>query len=194
MTDYIRNPRRFPRIPVRCEMRVALGSGGFVAAQTAVVGPGGCGGETARGLPLDARVFVELRSDRIQGARLLTGRVVWAARAAPWRWGIAYDRECLGVAAALFEELAAAHPELAVRPPLDGIGADAVLVPVVPPEGVDAFEPPEAEVLRALGEGKPAGALRDELGARWPSRLNPLFALLERHAVEVAWPSGGGPR
>lgn len=185
MTEYIHNPRRSPRLPIHCTIRLGLRSGSFVASSTIDIGPGGCGLETPWKVAVGERAFVDLRDARVLGAHLLSGHVAWSSPAPPWRCGIAFDSGSARAATSLFEQVARAYPDLPNGELVERIPADALLTPTPVPGSLTAIAPAEAEVLRALGDGTEAGALRDELGERWRACVNPLFALIERHAVLV---------
>jgi PilZ domain len=190
MTEFILNPRRSPRLPVRFTVRIALRSGGFLEARTVNVGPGGCAVETPSRVEPGERAFAEVKDGHV-GAHMLAGRVAWTSSAPPWRSGIAFDAASSRGAAALYSEIVAEHP--AVVDVVERIPTDAVLAPT-PVPGDLAVVPAEAEVLEALGSGIEAGALRDRLGERWTSHVNALFALVERGLVEVGGPSPASPR
>lgn len=190
MAEFIHNPRRSPRVPVQLTVRIALRSGAYLEARTLNVGPGGCAVETPRRVEPGERAFAEIKDVRL-GAHVLVGRVAWTSSAPPWRSGIAFDAGSGRVAAALFSDLASGHPEAAVLDTVEKIPTDAVLAPT-PVPGVPSVVPAEAEVLRAVGSGIEAGALRDRLGDRWDSHVHALFALLERGAVEVNGPAADG--
>jgi hypothetical protein len=184
MAEFILNPRRSPRVPVRFGARIALRGSGFLEARTFNVGPGGCAVETSRRVEPGERAFAEIRDARV-GAHALAGRVAWSSSAPPWRSGIAFDAASGKVAARLFSDLVSGCPEaVAVAEPVEKIRADAVLTPT-PVPGALGVVAAEAEVLEAVGSGIEAGALRDRLGHRWDSHVNALFALLERGAVEA---------
>lgn len=192
MPESIENPRRDPRLPIRCTVRIALGTGAFFATCTSAVGTGGCGVVTPSRLQPEERVFMELKSESIAGSHMLSGQVVWSSDAPPWRSGVRFDAASRRVAAGLFERLASAHPDLAASSKLvDSVAVDAVLAPT-PPPGLGSLTPVEAEVVRALGDGLEAGALPARLGERWSECVNVLFALIGRKVIEVRPPPGNG--
>lgn len=191
MVDFIENPRRAPRMAIGCTVRIALRAGIFIATCTSDVGPGGCGVETPSKLAPGDRVFMELKSDSILGSHMLTGQVAWSSSAPPWRSGISFDLGSRRIAAALFAQLASAHPDAAAEGEfVDRIPVDAILAPT-PVPGLLAVVPAEAEILGALGTGIEAGALRARLGERWDACVNVLFGLLGRHVVEMCPPTDG---
>lgn len=176
---------------VRCTVRIALREGNFIATCTSDIGPGGCGVETSSRLTPGGRVFMEIKSDSLRGSHLLTGQVAWSSEASPWRSGVAFDAGSRRLAAALFAQLASAHPDMAAEGEfVDRIPADAVLAPT-PVPGLTAVVPAEAEILRALGTGIEARALRARLGERWEACVNVLFGLLGRRVVEMCPPRCG---
>ena len=184
MTEFILNPRRSPRLPVRLDVRIALRSGAFLVARTINVGPGGCAVETPSRVEPGERAFAEVQDGHV-GAHMLAGRVAWSSSEPPWRCGIAFDAGSGRGAAALFSEVVAEQP--AVVDVVERIPTDAVLAPTPVPGGLNVV-PAEAEVLEALGSGIEAGALRERLGERWDSHVSALFALVERGLVEVGGP------
>lgn len=184
MPAFIENPRRAPRIPIRCTARVALRSGGFFVCSTADVGPGGFGVAAAPWqLTLGERLFVEI--DVAGGAYPLVGRVAWSSSASPWRCGIAFDEGSAATAGALLGRIAAEHPELAAGGrTIARIPEDAILARTPVPGSLIAV-PGEARILLAVGDGLEARALPDRLGTSWEECVNALFALLERRALEA---------
>jgi PilZ domain-containing protein len=188
MTDYIHSPRRSPRIPVRCSARISLHSGKFFASTTLDMSAGGCRVEVAGRAVVGERVFVALHDPTVFGSHLLSGTIAWCSDAPPWRCGIAFDRGSARAAAALFEQLRAARPELSRSgETVEAIPANALLTPT-PTPGRGALVPAEAEILRAVGAGTELGALRDRLGTRWGVCVHSLFALLQRRVVEIGGP------
>jgi hypothetical protein len=192
MPEFIENPRRAPRAAIPCAARVATLPGGFLEAPTADCGPGGCQLLTPVPLEKGTRVFVQLLNERVPGTHALAGRVAWSASAPPWRAGIAFDAGSAYRSSHLFGQLTAAYPgtDAYARAP-DRIAADASLAPSPPPPLDPVLSEAESVVLRAVGAGARADALREKLGARWDALLNPLFALLGRGYLVVGPPDGG---
>lgn len=191
MTDCLHDPRRSPRLPVRCTTRLALRSGAFLASCTIDVGAGGCGLETPARLVTGDRAFMDLGDVRVGGPHLLSGRLAWASATPPWRCGIAFDPGSARAAAALFERLARAYPELPGSLAFGKLAADAFLSPDPVPERLARVTPAQEIVLRALGEGTEAGALRDRLGVHWGACASLLFALIARQLVVIGARAAG---
>jgi hypothetical protein len=188
MADFILNPRRVPRALIPCAARVALRTGGFFTAPAIDYSVRGCQLEAPGSLDPGSRLFVELVNERVSEPNHLSGRVAWSASEAPWRMGIAFDQGCRAAAIRFFERLAMAYPGAQVcgcDP--ERVPEDAPLAPAAPPEE-RALRPLEAEVLRAVGAGISAQALRSGLGERWEACLNPLFALLGRGYLVIGVP------
>ncbi len=190
MAEFILNPRRAPRAPVRCNARLALKEGGYWTSPTSDYGPKGCQLLAPNALDPGSRIFVELVNDRVAQPVELSGRVAWSSKAPPWRTGVAFDAASEPAATGFFERLAAAYPGIDSygRAP-DRIAEDAPLAPAMPPEVRPEVTDEEVEVLRALGSGLRADALRDKLGAAFEGSLNAVFALLARRYVIVGPPN-----
>jgi hypothetical protein len=190
MTDFILNPRRTPRAPVRCAARIALKEGGFWSSPTGDYGPKGCQLLAPSPLPLGSRIFVELVNERVDHPVQLAGRVAWIGKAPPWRTGVAFDAGSIPAATTFFDRLAAAYPGIDTygRAP-DRIPTDAPLAPVAPPPDIEPLlTEDEARLLRDLGAGARADALRQSLGGEFERMLNAVFALLGRRYVAVGQP------
>ncbi len=199
MPEFIENPRRAPRAPVRCEARIALKDGGYFASPTSDYGPRGCQVRAPAPLPPGSRVYMELVNDRVPGPVELAGRVAWTSKAPPWRMGVAFDVASVGAATGFFDRLAAAYPGIDTygRAP-DRIPSDAPLAPAPPPPFEPLLSDDEARLLAALGPGARADELRARLGPAWEGAGNALFALLGRRylvlgdpdpAASAAWAS-----
>lgn len=188
MPEFILNPRRTPRAPVRCEARIALKEGGFWASPTSDYGPQGCQVLAPVRLEPGSRIFVELQNERLGAPVELAGHVAWTAREAPWRMGIAFDRGSAGAAGGFFDRLTAAYPGIDTygQAP-DRIPEDAPLAPRAPPPLEPQLSDDEAKLLAALGAGMAAGALRAALGEAW-GRGYALFSLLGRRYVAIGDP------
>jgi hypothetical protein len=185
--SFIENPRRAPRLPVRCEGRIALRPGGFFPSPTGDYGPRGCQVVAPQELPPGTRVFVELRNERVQAPVELAGRVAWMAKSPPWRMGVAFDEGSFRAADSFFARISAAYPGIDTygRAP-DRIPTDAFLAPAMPPEVKPILAEAEALIVRTIGPGLGAGALQERLGAAF-DRLA-LFALLGRRYVAIGAP------
>jgi hypothetical protein len=190
MSEFIENPRRSPRAPVRCEARVALREGGYWAGPTSDLGPKGCQVAAPSRLEPGSRLFLELVNERVVEPFQICGRVAWSSEKPPWRSGIAFDDGSVPIAERFFDRLAAAYPGLDTygRAP-ERIPADSPLAPAPPPAIEPTLIPAEREVLRAVGAGLRADRLREELGERWAEGQNALFSLLGRRYLVVGEPA-----
>lgn len=188
--EFIENPRRAPRAPVRCEARVALREGGYWAGPTSDYGPQGCQVSAPLRLEPGSRLFLELVNERVPGPFQLSGRVAWSSKGPPWRSGIAFDEGSVAIAGRFFERLAAAYPGLDTygKAP-DRIPADAMLAPLPPPAVEPLLTTSERDVLQAIGAGLTSVQLRQKTGNQWPAAQNATFSLLGRRYLTV----GGSP-
>lgn len=186
MLQFIENPRRAPRAPVRCEARVALREGGYWAGPTSDYGPKGCQVSAPLRLEPGSRLFLELVNDRVPGPFQLSGRVAWSSMGPPWRSGIAFDEGSVAIAGRFFERLAAAYPGLDTygRAP-DRIPADGTLAPLPPPAVEPLLTASERDVLRVVGAGLSPDDLRKRSGDRWPAAQNAMFSLLGRRYLTM---------
>jgi hypothetical protein len=188
--EFIENPRRAPRAPVRCEARVALREGGYWAGPTSDYGPSGCQVSAPLRLEPGSRLFLELVNERVPGPFQLSGRVAWSSKGPPWRAGIAFAEGSVAIAGRFFERLAAAYPGLDTygKAP-DRIPADGVLAPLPPPAVEPLLTASERDVLQAIGPGLTSEQLRQKAGGRWTAAQNATFSLLGRRYLAV----GGSP-
>jgi hypothetical protein len=187
MPEPVFNPRREPRATVALAAHAMLPDGRFWVSPTADCGPGGCQLVAPVACTPGDRISLEVQGVAHPEPVRLSGRIAWAERGPSRRIGVEYDAKCRPAAAALFVRLASSAPALVV-----GARAPRSLAPearVVPSPSTDprTLRPLEAELLRAVGSGTSVSALRDALGVRWESFVNPLFALLDRrHLVVMA--------
>jgi hypothetical protein len=187
----IENPRRHPRITIRCDARVALSGAKYFCAPTQDVGPGGMGLAMEEPIERGEKAFVEVRNEGLPRPHFLSGRIAWCSEAPPWRGGIAFDPSSARAAETLFEQLVWAYPEAAGQERfLERIPEDAVLTPTPVPGALPTFSlepiPHEAEMLEAIGSGVDVRTLRERMGERWTSCVRGLFALVGRGAIEIA--------
>lgn len=187
MSEFVNNPRRAPRAAIGCDARVALKDGSYFTGATVDYGPQGCQLVSPHALSPDERIFVELKSASVPEPCWFSGRIAWAHDAAPFRAGVHFDAGSCGDARGFFFKLADTHPDAidTSRAPSQ-LPLDARVVPAHDrSDEPRALSPGEAEVMRAVGDGARIRELREELGGRWEPRLNALFSLLARGALEV---------
>jgi len=185
MAEFIQNPRRSPRAPVRCRANVVSAQGSFEAA-TEDVGGHGCQVVSPRLVRKGEPIQLMLSHEVMTEALRVSGRVAWASERAPWRLGIAYAEEVLTTSQAWFDELLARLPDLAVSRRIpDRIPLDAVVYLGAPPKFLADFTPDEVAVLRSLGSGTSVAELRALLRDRWQESLRALFSLLAQHRVTL---------
>jgi hypothetical protein len=181
MPEFIENPRKSIRAPVRCEARVALREGGYWAGPTSDYGPKGCQVSAPLRLEPGGRLFLELVNERVPGPFQLSGRVAWSSDEPPWRSGISFDEGSVALAARFFERLAAAYPGLDTygRAP-DRIPSDEMLAPTPPPAVQPLLTGAERDLLKELGAGATPDEIRKRVGDRWSDAQSAFFSLLGR--------------
>jgi len=186
MPEFILNPRRSPRAPVRCRVQIITGQGN-VDAETEDVGMRGCQLISPRLMRRSEPVRLVISHPRLREPLEAAGRVAWASPQEPWRLGIAFDEGSQKFARRWYEKLVETVPGI---PTLDRIpekiAADASLFLGTPPKFVVDFSPDEAIVLRSLGSGARIDELKAKLNDRWVPCQRAIFSLLARHHVTLA--------
>lgn len=188
--EYITNPRRAPRVPVRLRVEVLHRGVDFVA-ETEDVGPKGCLVASPRPLDPGAWVRLMLQSDRLSQKLRVTGKVAWALQPKRQRAGVAFaetkaepDQDPF----VWFDRLMRATPGL-VPPPRhvpDRLPYDAPLF-LLPPPSL-ALELSNAE-LRLIAGMRNGATVEDLLGRLEPQRKNHgriIFALLTRRVLSLS--------
>lgn len=178
MSD-IMNPRRAPRVPLRCAVEVRLGLLRW-AGETEDVGPGGCQIVMPHALDPGREVRLSLRLPRLGRTVEAPGRVVWSREEAPARLGIAFLR---GADRGWFDALlrADAGAERASRGVPDRLPGRAQVYLGWPPRLVVDFSPIELELLRRVGSGVTLEALAHSFGPVLDDRTRgALFSLVAR--------------
>lgn len=182
MEPEILNPRRMPRVPVRCavEIRRVLTSW---AGETEDLGPGGCQIVTARAVPPGRSLRLSIRCDPIGRTVSATGNVVWLQNTSPVRIGVQFVRAALE--GSWFQALLAADAAAAriARNTLDRLPGRMSAFLGRPPEIVLDFSPEELFVLSAVGDGISLGALSRALGPAFDRARGALFSLVHRRLV-----------
>jgi len=90
MAEFIVNPRRSPRAPVRCRAQVITGQGN-IEAETEDVGMRGCQVISPKLVRRSEPVRLVVSHPRLREPLEVAGRVAWASPQEPWRLGIAFD-------------------------------------------------------------------------------------------------------
>lgn len=181
--DDILNPRRAPRVAVRCAVeirqRLAVWDG-----ETEDVGPGGCQIVTRRVVEPGTEVKLAIRCPIVQRTLAVTGKVIWARAAAPSRIGVSFEPP--GTERGWFGSLLVSQPVAvrAARSVPDRLARTARLHLGRAPEVVVDFTPVELDILRRVGAGATVDALARSFGAELGGRtLGALFALLARRCL-----------
>jgi hypothetical protein len=181
MPEFIDNPRRSPRAPVRCQARLVTGQGA-VEAETEDIGMRGCQLIAPSQVRRAEPVKLVVTHPRLRETLEASGRVAWASAQEPWRLGIAFDESSHRAARRWYEKLVEANPGL---PTLDRvperIPVEATLYLGAPPRFVMDFTPDEVVVLRAVGSGVTLDDLRVKLRDRWLPCQRAFFSLLARN-------------
>ncbi|HSM92653.1 MAG TPA: PilZ domain-containing protein [Anaeromyxobacteraceae bacterium] len=186
MADFVFNPRRAPRAPVRCRAEIAGTDGERWVTETEDVGPRGCQIVAPRRRPLGERLQISVSADGLARKLRVDGKVAWVSAAEPWRHGVAFAESDARAAVEWYEALVAKTPALAAyRGVPERLSLDATLFLGPPPRLVD-FTNEEVQVLRCVGTGISVGDLRQRLGAIWGRAQHALFSLIVRRHVVLA--------
>jgi hypothetical protein len=191
--EYVVNPRRSPRAPVRCSARVVTAQGPL-EAETEDLSAHGVQIVCPRELRRGDSVRVTLTHKALKEPLEVAGRVSWASPQEPWRAGIGFDDGSLRAAKRWYERLVQASPGLPSfdRVP-ERIAFDASVFLGAPPRFVLDFSPDEAVVLRAIGSGSTLDDLRVKLRDRWVPCQRAIFSLLSRSHVTLQRGEGVHP-
>jgi hypothetical protein len=185
MSDFVFNPRRAPRAPVRCRAEVASASGARWSTETEDVGPRGCQIVAPARLPQGEPLSLVITTEGFSRSLRVGGTVAWASGSEPWRLGISYVESDSAVARDWYDALVAKNPALAAyRGVPERISVDATLFLGPPPKLVMDFTNDEIQILRCIGSGLSVGELRHRLKDIWNRAQHALFSLIvRRHLV-----------
>jgi len=183
MLEDILNPRRAPRVPLRCAVeirhRLTVWNG-----ETEDLGPGGCQIVTPRVIDPGTVVRLAIRCEPISRTILAAGQVVWTRANPPVRLGIAFAP---GVTPAeWFTALVRSSPAAvrAVRTAPERIVRSARIYLGKAPAVVVDFTLEELDLLRRVGSGVTVDALVRSFGAELHDRIRgALFALIARRCL-----------
>lgn len=179
------NPRRAPRLVVRCQVRAEAGGAPF-GSETEDLGLLGCQLVAPTPLDRDTALRLHLSHPSLPEALSLEGRVAWTGPHAPWRHGVAFVAAHQEAAARWIGRLTSRHPELLAGPRTPAqIDPAARLHLGEPPRYLLDFTAAELAVLRQVQAGVTAGQLRRRLAAAWEPATRALFSLLARRAVTL---------
>lgn len=201
-TSPILNPRRAPRLPIRCLVRGETAGTPF-DSETEDLGLLGC--QLVAPAPLEPGTALRLilSYPALPDPLRVGGQVTWTGPRAPWRHGVAFAVAQHDQVGRWLVRLAAIHPELAAEPraPSELDPAARLYLGEAPRHLLD-FTAAELAVLREVRAGVTAGELRRRLAAAWEPAARALFSLLARRAVtlrppeapdEEAWSGPLGP-
>jgi hypothetical protein len=185
MAEFILNPRRTPRAPVRCRAEVAGPHGPF-ESDTEDIGSMGCQVVSPRVVRKGDGLYLSITNEKVAERLEVSGRVAWVAAQAPWRVGVAFDEGCLSRSARWFDRLLSAYPGLAgYRKVPDRIPTDATVYLGPPPRFLLDFTADETMLLRAIASGARVDELMARLRSVWPAAQRALFSLIARQAVTL---------
>lgn len=183
----ILNPRRSPRLAVRCLVRASALDRPWTT-ETEDIGRHGCQLVAPLAFPRGQLVRLALTYPSVPESLHVAGTIAWTGPHAPWRHGVAYDPASLPAAERWIVRLLAIHPELACAPRLPArLDPSTRLHLGEPPRHIVDFTHEELAVLHLVRAGATAGELRERLRAHWSTSLRALFSLLNRRAVTLDW-------
>ncbi len=178
----ILNPRRVPRIPLRCVVDIRHRFSSW-SGQTEDVGPGGCQIVSPRAVDPGHKLKLVIRCDALGRPLDASGKVVWTRTEAPVRLGVAFKPDA---ESGWFDTLLAADPVAGrvARSVPDRLPRQTRVYLGKPPQLVVDFSPTELELLRRVGTGVTLDALARSYGPELDERTaGALFSLIGRHFV-----------
>jgi len=194
VADFITNPRKSLRLPVRCGARISVDGVGC-DGHTEDCGPRGCRLVSPSRLAEGSHVGLHLACEGVAGSLVVDAEVVWGEREPPWRHGVIFSSADLPRAEAWFDALAEHHAELLHEqrvPDRLQLGARLFVteVPEAPPRLGD-----EESVVMRFACGQPTLAqLQRVLGPDWSRAQKALFHLLGRGTLTLDAAEAGDPK
>lgn len=180
-TDLL-NPRRVPRVPVRCAVEIRHRFSSW-SGETEDLGPGGCQIVSPRPVDPGRELKLVIRCDALGRTLDASGKVVWSRAEEPARLGVAFGKDAR---AEWFDALLAADPvaQRAARNVPDRLPRQTRVYLGKPPQLVVDFSPVERELLRRVGAGVTLDALARSFGPELDERIaGALFSLVARRHV-----------
>jgi hypothetical protein len=192
--EFITNPRKSLRLPVRCAAAISVDGVGC-DGHTEDLGSHGCRLVTPSRLAERSRVGLHLACSGVPGALSVDGEVVWGQQEPPWRHGVQFSPIDRPRAEAWFDEVAASHAELlhGVRVP-DRLQLGARLFVTPAPEAPPRLGDEETVVLRFACAQPTVAQLQRALGPDWSRAQRALFNLLGRGMLTLDEAEAGDPQ
>jgi hypothetical protein len=191
--EYLDNPRRAVRAPLRCRAVVSRQSGP-VETSTEDIGARGCQlilpSPLARGDSVGLTISAQHHPDTLR----IAARVAWVSPRAPWRLGVAFAAASLPEAARWMETLVSVDPGARdFRRPPERVPLDATVYLGLHPGAVADFTLDEVTVLRVVGLGLPLRTVRERLTLGWPRMQRAIFSLLTSQALTLSRAASSHP-
>jgi hypothetical protein len=185
MPEYLENPRRVPRLAVRCRARLFLASGA-IDTTTEDIGSRGCQVVVPSAPQRGDAIGLALSAPRYAMTLRVDGRIAWVSSKPPWHVGIAYAAQALPGAARWMEGLRQSVPDLfQARRAQERLAVDAMIF-LGPVPAIADFRDDERVVLRTIGAGMRVADLRNTLSRTWPRMQRALFTLLAQGHIVVS--------
>ncbi len=178
----ILNPRRVPRVPLRCTVSIRHRLWTW-SGETEDLGPGGCQIVSPRPVDPGRELKLVIRVGALDRPVGASGKVVWSREEAPSRLGVAFGRKG---DAGWFDALLAADPvaSRAARSVPDRLPRQTRVYLGKPPRLLVDFSPTERELIRRVGSGVTLDALARSFGPELDERTaGALFSLVARRLV-----------
>jgi len=194
LAEFITNPRKSLRLPVRCAARISVDGVGC-DGHTEDCGPRGCRLVAPTRLAAGSHVALHLACDGVAGSLVVDAEVVWGEREPPWRHGVIFASADLPRAEAWFDALTEHHAELLHQQRVpDRLQLGARLFVTEAPEAPPRLGDEEAVVMR-FACGQPTLAqLQRVLGPDWSRAQKALFHLLGRGTLTLDAAEAGDPQ
>ncbi len=194
MSDFIQNPRKALRLPLRCGA-VIHADEGSVHCATVDVSLLGCHLVTSHRLSVGERLWLRLTEPRLRHDLSVGGTVVWIGGESPDHAGVRFDEAACSQVERWLDTIAGEQLDLLhhERVP-DRIDLGLRLYPAPPPAPAPELGDEEAVVLRLFCRQPTVGDLQVRLGADWSRAQRALFSLLTRGLVTLDPGEAGGAR
>ena len=176
------NPRRSPRVPLRCRVEVRDRFAAW-SAETEDVSPLGCQLVTPRLVAAGRTLRLDIRCTPLGRDVRAVGRVVWSKARSPVRLGVEFDAPRTDVG--WFDQLLRVNPllERAMRRAPARLPRASPLFLGVPPRNPVEASAEEVAVAARVGDGITVEALALSLGSAFARVRATLFSMLARRLL-----------